>query len=110
MEKTEGRPNGGTQPESTVPQVTDLEKNEPTQETANEYNAFLVKFDKGDPEDPKNFNPFFKAFLLFEMALLAFAGSTGTSIISPADAVISDYLGVSVEVTVLTLALFVLGS
>lgn len=71
--------------------------------------AFLVRFDHGDPENPKNFNPYFKAFITLEMGLLAFAGSLGTAIISPAEAVISQKFNVSLEVTVLVLALYILG-
>jgi hypothetical protein len=36
--------------------------------------AFLVKFNKDDPENPKNSNSYYKAWLTAQMARLAFVG------------------------------------
>lgn len=111
--------NGDSPPESTMTpnlQNIDLEKsyqppqsNQTQQEVGEERNAILVRFDEGDPENPKNWNIYYKAWLTFQMSMLAFVGSLGSSITSPANTAISEYLGVGLEVTVLTLSLFVLG-
>ena len=77
--------------------------------TSVDNDAFLVKFDKDDPEDPMNFNAYYKAWLTLQMALLAFVGSFGSSIPSPAEPIIAEYLNVTIETTVLLVALFVLG-
>src|ERR1700761_8736625 len=89
-------------------QETDIEKNaasDPDQspiKTAEEERAsFLVHFDVRDPENPKNFNKYFKAWMTFEMGLLAFAGSLGTAIITPAETDIARHFNVSQEVTIL---------
>ena len=97
-------------------QDTDLEKNkrsqgiQPKQATAQDDSAFVVRFEDGDPDNPKNFHPYFKAWLTFEMGMLALAGSLGSSIIAPAEATIAEDLNISIEATVLTVALFVLGT
>lgn len=89
----------------------DLEKNAPTSSTANsnetDRSTYQVQFDDG--ENPKTFSPYYKAFLTWEMSMLAFVGSLGSSIMSPAQTELSEYLNVSKEVTVLSLSLFVLG-
>lgn len=72
-------------------------------------NKFLAKFLPGDPDNPQNFSTAKKSFLLFQMSLLAFVGSLGSSIITPAQARIAAYTNSSAEATVLTLSLFVLG-
>lgn len=97
---------------------TDLEKNTPPpfNGSVTQHGAavgaqpLLVRFDPGDPEDPKNWNPYFKAYITFEMGMLALTGSVGSSIISPAEQEVAKYLNIDLEVTVLMLALFVLGS
>ena len=71
--------------------------------------AFKVQFDKNDPEDPKNFSSLYKVWLVFQMSLLTMCGALGSSIISPGSQEIAKYTGVSMEVTSLTVALFVLG-
>ena len=70
---------------------------------------FLVKFDKGDPANPRNFNPYYKAWTTFTLGTLAFAGSVGSAIVTPAEEVVAEHFGVSQEVTTLLLSLFVLG-
>ena len=97
--------------------AADLESNkrEPAEapmtkeENSTNSSAFLVRFELGEPENPMNFNPYFKAWLTLALGLLALVGSIGASIIAPAELVISNTMGVSQEVSVLALALFVLG-
>lgn len=71
--------------------------------------AFIAAFTPGDPENPKNWSPGYKALLTAIMGSLAFAGSSGTSIIVPAEQVLERYLHVGHETTVLLLSLYVLG-
>lgn len=70
---------------------------------------FKVKFEDGDPSNPKNYSASHKAFLVCQMSLLALAGALGSSIIAPAEASIAEYAQVGTEVSSLAVALFVLG-
>lgn len=70
---------------------------------------FLVKFEENDPENPKNWSANYKACLTLLLGMLAFAGSFGSSVISPAQPEIAKEFGISEEVTVLTVSLYVLG-
>ncbi|PYH97260.1 MFS general substrate transporter [Aspergillus ellipticus CBS 707.79] len=71
--------------------------------------SFLVKFEKGDPEDPKNFNSWHKAYLTFQMSVLALAGALGSSIVAPGQSAIAEYVHVGEEVSVLATSLYILG-
>ena len=71
--------------------------------------AFLVKFDPGERTNPRNWSTAYKSFLTFVLGMQALCGSLGSSIIAPAEAVIAQKFGVSTEVTVLCVALYVLG-
>lgn len=75
-------------------------------ETKEEYR---VGWDENDPTCPLNFSSAKKFFVGFQMALLAFIGSFGSSIISPAETVLAQDFGISEEVTILAVSLFVLG-
>ena len=82
---------------------------EPVGDKQNRDDAFLVKWDEDDPANPRNWHPWYKAFITFELGILAFAGSLGSSIISPAEAVIAEEFNVSMEVMILCVSLYVLG-
>lgn len=71
--------------------------------------AWIVDFEKSDPENPKSFRSWYKVFVTFQMSMLAFSGSLGSSIVSPAQSDIEGVFNVSSEVASLTLSLFVLG-
>ncbi|CAK7237350.1 hypothetical protein SEUCBS140593_009930 [Sporothrix eucalyptigena] len=72
--------------------------------------AFQVRFEgPNDPEDPHNLPSLTKAIFTLILGLLAFTGSLGSSIVTPAEQLIAKDLGMSYEETVLLLALFVLG-
>ena len=71
--------------------------------------AFLVRFDDNEPANPRNWRPWYKAFITLQLGMLAFAGSLGSSIISPAEGAIAEEFQVSREVTVLCISLYVLG-
>ncbi|KAJ5113154.1 major facilitator superfamily domain-containing protein [Penicillium angulare] len=89
----------------------DLEsQSQPTEKSSfEEHESFKVSFEPDDANNPKNFTPIYKIWLVFQMSLLAMTGALGSSIISPASPKIAEYAGVSTEVTSLTVALFVLG-
>ena len=70
---------------------------------------FRVRFDIHDPKDPQNFSTYYKAWITVQLGALTLTGSLGTSIVSPAESAIAKHFDVSLEMTVLTVALFVLG-
>lgn len=72
-----------------------------------EKERFLVRMEPSD--DPKKMNSDRKAWICLQMSLLSLTASIGSSIISPAEAVLAAYLDISLEATVLTVSLFVLG-
>lgn len=75
----------------------------------NNNSAYIVGFEDDDPENPKNWNKYYKAFITVQLGLLAMAGSMAASIVAPAEPIIAQELGVSREVAVLMVALFILG-
>ena len=79
-----------------------------TQEKSDTDN-FLVDWDDDDPENPQNWSMAYKLWLTIQLALLAFIASLGSSIMSPAIDDISTYTGVSHEVNILCVSLYVLG-
>ena len=97
---------------------TEISKVDTTEGPANIYDSvinspaadqqqFLVALE--GPEDPKNFSSLYKAWLTMQMALLAFVGSFGASILAPAESTVATQFDLSIETTVLVVALFVLG-
>ncbi|KFY81579.1 hypothetical protein V500_11285 [Pseudogymnoascus sp. VKM F-4518 (FW-2643)] len=102
-------------------QDADLEKNEPLPSHSaqkegvaqgpgvDDKDAYLVKFDEGDPNNPINFPPVYKIWLVLQMSMLAFCGLGGASIIAPSVPTVARYLNTSIEVQVLMIALFLLG-
>ncbi|KAF2167553.1 hypothetical protein M409DRAFT_54148 [Zasmidium cellare ATCC 36951] len=93
----------------------DKESDEGLPETHNQHAskeqdpAYLVDFEDNDPENPMNWSPYCKAFITVQLGFMALCASLASSIISPAETVIAAKFGVSQEVTVLTVSLFVLG-
>jgi len=68
--------------------------------------AYLVKWDQGDPLNPQNWSVKYKWWVTFQLGMLALAGSLGSSITTPADNTIAKYTGVSNEVAVLDVSLY----
>ena len=66
-----------------------------------------VDWEPDEKANPKNFTTAYKIFITFQLGMLAFGASLGSSIISPASQTIADDLGVGVEVTVLNVSLYV---
>lgn len=67
---------------------------------------FLVRWDQADPMNPQNWPDRYKWWVTFQLGMLALAGSLGSSIMTPADHLIAQYVGVSQEVSVLDVALY----
>ena len=88
----------------------DLEKGPESEQPQDDHiDEFLVKFEEGDPTNPRNWTTVYKAFLTFTLGMLALTGSLGSSIIAPAEPDIAKRFNVSTEVTVLCVSLYVLG-
>lgn len=68
-----------------------------------------VDWDEDDPNNPHNWKFSYKCFITLQLGFLALAPSFGSSVISPANAVIARYLAVGEEVVVLNVSLYVLG-
>lgn len=68
--------------------------------------AYLVKWDTNDPSNPENWPIAFKWWVTFQLGMLALTGSLGSSITTPADNIIAEYVGVSSEVAVLDVTLY----
>ncbi|KAJ5771392.1 uncharacterized protein N7511_003443 [Penicillium nucicola] len=71
--------------------------------------AYLVKWEQDDPLNPQNWDVKYKCWVTAQLGMLAFAGSLGSSITTPADDAIAKYLGVSDEIAVLDVTLYLLG-
>ncbi|KZP26647.1 MFS general substrate transporter [Athelia psychrophila] len=69
----------------------------------------LVVWDDDDEGNPRNWSTGYKSWITFQLGMLALAASLGSSIISPAEEDIAAYLGVSSEVTVLVISLYIIG-
>ena len=67
----------------------------------------IVTWDKDDKDNPFNWSSGYKAWITFQLGMLAMAGSVASSIVSPANETISRYMGVSKEVGVLSVSLYV---
>jgi predicted MFS family arabinose efflux permease len=90
------------------------EENPPPPSTVEKENApegdpFLAKWAPNDPENPYNWTTKKKSWITFQLGMLAFAASLGSSIIAPAEPAINLYTGVSEEVSVLTISLYIVG-
>ncbi|KAL9092132.1 MAG: hypothetical protein Q9165_004565 [Trypethelium subeluteriae] len=89
---------------------SDAEKGDHSQPPNAKYqDAYLVDWEPDDPGNPKNWSTTYKAWITFQLGMLALSGSSASSIISPAEQQISAYTGVSAEATILTISLYILG-
>lgn len=67
----------------------------------------LVDWDgEADKENPLNWSIGLKIWITFQLGMLALAGSLASSITSPANKTIARYVGVSPEVGVLSVSLY----
>jgi hypothetical protein len=67
---------------------------------------FLVRWDENEVANPRNWSTSYKAWVTFQLGMLALAASLGSSIVSAAEPSIQNYTGVSKEVTVLCISLY----
>jgi hypothetical protein len=84
----------------------------PAEEAENvvpEVDPFLAKWAPEDPENPYNWTTKRKSWITFQLGMLAFAASLGSSIIAPGETAIENYTGVSSEASVLTISLYIVG-
>lgn len=82
------------------------EQGETEKDTASLDPANLVKWDHDDPLNPQNWATKYKWWVTFQLGMLALAGSLGSSITTPADDTVAEYIGVSNEVAVLDVSLY----
>ena len=66
----------------------------------------LVDWDENDKSNPRNWSNAYKSWITFQLGMLALAASMGSSIVAPADNEIAEYVGVSSEVAVLSISLY----
>lgn len=79
---------------------------EPEKDPASLDPAYLVKWDQDEVLNPQNWTPRYKWWVTSQLGMLAFAGSLGSSITTSADDTIARYTGVSSEVAVLDVSLY----
>ncbi|PYH31624.1 MFS transporter [Aspergillus neoniger CBS 115656] len=91
-------------PKSAHDQPSDLEKASPSRDP-----EYQVKWDPDDPLNPQNWPVRYKWWVTVQLGMLALAGSLGSSITTSADDTIAEYIGVSSEVAVLDVSLYILG-
>ena len=68
---------------------------------------FLAKWEPEDNANPRNWSAAYKWWITLQLGLLALTASLASSITAPAEPAIAEYTGVSVEVTVLSISLYV---
>ena len=66
----------------------------------------LVDWAENDEENPRNWSTVYKSWITFQLGMLALAASLGTSVVAPAEDAIAEYVGVSSEVSVLAVSLY----
>lgn len=95
------------------PNIQDIEKAAPEELAPpakdKEDDAFQVKFDEDDPDDPYNWSSGKRFWLAFQLSVLAFVASLASAITAPAQPELERDTGVGSEVAVLPVSLFVLG-
>jgi multidrug resistance protein len=88
--------------------TTDVEK-ALARKNDDKEDVLLVGFDEDDKLNPRNWTTRHKVWCTFILAMLAFAASLGSSIISPANRTIAAYTNVSDQVMVFDISLYLLG-
>jgi len=94
---------------STIPTPQNDEENALPSEKKNEEgkDPNIVDWDGEDDKlNPRNWSTLYKSWITFQLGMLALAASLGSSIIAPVENDISEYVGVSREVTVLVISLY----
>lgn len=68
--------------------------------------AYLVKWDENDHLNPQNWPIMYKWWVVFQLVMLSLAASLGSGITTPVDDTIAEYVGVSREIAVLDVSLY----
>lgn len=71
--------------------------------------ASVVNWKPLDAENPKNWTTTYRSWLTFQIGMLSMAASLGTAITSPAANIIADDFGISHELIILNVSLYLLG-
>ena len=74
---------------------------------SNRDEAYLVEWINEDEDDPHNWSTPYRAWLTFQLGMLALSASSASAIIAPANLTIARYLGVSQELVTLNVSLYV---
>ena len=91
-------------------QSPDQQPSEKTAVDDNEKGEILVGWDgEDDLENPQNWPTSSKIWVTMQLSMLAFAASLASSIIAPANRTIAEYTGVSEDLVVLNVSLYVVG-
>ena len=59
-----------------------------------------------DPDNPINYNTYYKMWVTFCLSMLSLAATLGSSIVAPAEYILSNYFGISQELVVLGVSLY----
>jgi len=87
------------------PQKAEDQSNEKS--TGQRKDQYLVEWDGPDDKaNPRNWSTGYKSWITFQLGMLALAASLGSSIISPALPTVATDVGISNEVAVLAIALY----
>ena len=70
---------------------------------------YRVRWELNDPQNPQNWSTLYKSWLTFQISMLSMAASLGTAITSPAADSIADDFGISHELVILNVSLYLLG-
>ncbi|KAF7870438.1 hypothetical protein EAF04_004182 [Stromatinia cepivora] len=96
--------------QSNIPSNTGSDQEKPSDPNEVQDDRILVDWDgENDQENPRNWSTLYKSWITFLLGMLALSASLGSSIISPAGKTIAAYVGVSSEVSVLSISLYILG-
>lgn len=89
-------------------EARDEEKASPAkgEEQHESKDPYLVAWDADEPANPRNWSTAYKSWITFQLGMLALAASLGSSVVSPAEDDIAAYVGVSSEVVVLMISLY----
>ena len=68
--------------------------------------AYLVKWDENDDLNPQNWPIMYKWWVVFQLIMLLLAASLSSGITTPVDDIIAEYVGVSSEIAVLNVSLY----
>ncbi|KAL7941179.1 major facilitator superfamily domain-containing protein [Trichoderma barbatum] len=77
--------------------------------TQDEATPIIVKWDENEPANPFNWATPYKAFITFQLGMIAMAASVGSSIMAPTEPTLQKVFHVGHEVSVLCTSLYILG-